>query len=275
MRIGCHAVLFAERIKKDTKGVLDQLASTGAEGVEIGARFFDVEENQLLKQELSERGLELSGYHMMTNLTDWLDNPQKCEDILQKGAEFLQIMPNKNIIMTGMVDFEKVDEEDFGDARLVNETKIAMIAKAIDAVAARLWKEYGVRLHYHNHSWEWKHQARIYRILLEQTQNLFFAMDLGWTAISGFEPMEWIKKKPNRFCYFHLRDYKKESRNLSRFAEIRESYVTLGEGDMNYAEFMNQVKPLLPEHTWLIVEYETGEVNASRYQKAISKLKTL
>lgn len=274
MKIACHAVLFGEEIKTNTDQVLAKLASTGAEGIELGARFFGSEESDKLKENLKAYGLELSGYHMVVRLTDFVDDPEKCRAALQKGADFLRVMPHKNIIMTGMIDIEKADDSDLGDGRLLDADFLERMAGAIDREAQRLWTEYGVRLHYHNHSWEWKKQACIYEALLIHTTTLYFAMDIGWTAVSGFEPVEWLKKMRDRVRYLHLRDYKKEAITLPTFAQIRESYVELGDGDMDYPGFMAEVKKLLPEDTWLVVEYETGEVNEIRYQKAISKLQT-
>ena len=275
MKLGCHAVLFGEKIKSETEAVLDKLASTGAKGVEIGVRFFGVKESGKLKEELSKRGLELSGYHMMTSLTDWLDHPEKCQEILGQGADFLQDIPNKNIIMTGMIPMEAFDRRDLGDERLTKKDTLKEIVRAMDCQAQRLWQEKGVRLHYHNHNWELKNQALLYRLLLEEAEHLFLAMDIGWVAVSGYDPFVWLEKYPHRFCYLHLRDYKEKAKTLPQFAQIRESYVELGSGDMNYPDCMNQVKQLLPQNTWLIVEYETGEVDEMRYQRAISVLTTL
>ena len=101
MKIGCHAVLFTDRIAKETEEVLKEFEKTGCQGVEIGARFFGVEKSSYLKELLDQYHLQLSGLHVSALWTDLLDDPQKVEDAVGKAVEFLQIMPNKNIIFTG------------------------------------------------------------------------------------------------------------------------------------------------------------------------------
>ena len=77
MKIGCHAVLFTDRIAKETEEVLKEFEKTGCQGVEIGARFFGVEKSSYLKELLDQYHLQLSGLHVSALWTDLLDDPQK------------------------------------------------------------------------------------------------------------------------------------------------------------------------------------------------------
>ncbi|AEE97429.1 hypothetical protein [Mahella australiensis] len=48
MHLGCHAVLFRDRIKSETENITKGLSETGFEGSEIGSRFFGTDEKQKL-----------------------------------------------------------------------------------------------------------------------------------------------------------------------------------------------------------------------------------
>ena len=119
MKIGCHAVLFTDRIAKETEEVLKEFEKTGCQGVEIGARFFGVEKSSYLKELLDQYHLQLSGLHVSALWTDLLDDPQKVEEAVGKAVEFLQVMPNKNIIFTGMAQNDPSQHPEEGiDPRL-------------------------------------------------------------------------------------------------------------------------------------------------------------
>ncbi len=272
MNIGCHAVLFTNQIAEDTVGVLSNLKNVGGKGAEIGSRFFGVENSDKLCEALTKTNMMLSGIHVGINLASLLDEPQKAKETLENVAEFLQHVPCKNIIMTGDVGEENRDKQNVGDDRLTTEIGTKQMAEELNKIAKYIAENYNVRLNYHNHNWEFRNDAIIFNALAKFAPNLFFALDIGWVAVSGYDPIVIMSQTcKDRVKYVHLRDYKKSiAKNCKSFKEFQESYVEIGEGDINYKLLLNTVENTVGEDGWAVIEYEKGTVDADRYKKAIT-----
>lgn len=131
---------------------------------------------------------------------------------------------------------------------------------------------YGVQINYHNHNWEFKNGAVIFHALVDHAPAVCFALDTGWAAVSGYDPIQLIKNDcKGRIHYVHLRDYSKAAvEQCKDFDELQNSYTALGEGDMDYPALLSALEEALGENGWAVVEYETGPEDAGRYEKAVS-----
>lgn len=276
MKIGCHAVLFTDRIAKETEEVLKEFEKTGCQGVEIGARFFGVEKSSYLKELLDQYHLQLSGLHVSALWTDLLDDPQKVEDAVGKAVEFLQIMPNKNIIFTGMAQNDPSQHPEEGiDPRLSDPAAAEKMAGKLNEIAAKA-KESGVSVNYHNHCWEFDQEGLLFMALIHHAPEVRFALDTGWVAGSGWDPADLLEKYPDRISYVHLRDFKKEDMEKCRtFAEKQENYVDLGKGNMDYERLLSVIKKNFGDNGWAVIEYEKGKVDFERYTKAVSYVREI
>ena len=276
MKIGCHAVLFTDRIAKETEEVLKEFEKTGCQGVEIGARFFGVEKSSYLKELLDQYHLQLSGLHVSALWTDLLDDPQKVEEAVGKAVEFLQVMPNKNIIFTGMAQNDPSQHPEEGiDPRLSDPAAAEKMAGKLNEIAAKA-KESGVSVNYHNHCWEFDQDGLLFMALIHHAPEVRFALDTGWAAGSGLDPADLLEKYPDRISYVHLRDFKKEDMEKCRtFAEKQENYVDLGKGNMDYERLLSVIKKNFGDNGWAVIEYEKGKVDFERYTKAVSYVREI
>lgn len=73
-----------------------------------------------------------------------------------------------------------------------------------------LAKEYGLKLGYHNHSFEYEvvdGQVK-WEYMIEHTdpESVFFQMDVYWTTQGGKNPVDYLKKYPNRIQMLHIKD---------------------------------------------------------------------
>ena len=73
-----------------------------------------------------------------------------------------------------------------------------------------LAKEYGLKLGYHNHAFEYEvvdNQVK-WEYMIENTdpESVFFQMDVYWTTKGGKCPVEYLKKYPNRIQMLHIKD---------------------------------------------------------------------
>lgn len=273
MKIGCHAVLFGGKIAEDPTAVVKALKSTGADGIEIGVRFFGLGNSQRLRQIMDEAGLELSGMHVGIQLAQVLDDPDISWGQLEEAAKFLQAMPCKNIIMTGGLAQDAMALPNLGDDRLCDPEQLKLVAARLNEFAKRVRSEYGVTLHYHNHDWEFRNDAVLFKALEQDAPDLFFALDIGWAAVGGYDPLETVTKHAKRIGYLHLRDY---SLSVGKdFNERRQSFLPIGQGDANYPALLPALNKLLNKDAWAIVEYETGEVDEVRYTQALQYLRSI
>ena len=68
----------------------------------------------------------------------------------------------------------------------------------------------GIKFGYHNHDYEFKQieGQTIYDLMLENSSpdHIFFEMDVYWVKRGGKDPVEYLKKYPNRFPVLHIKD---------------------------------------------------------------------
>lgn len=242
MKLGCHAVLFRERIKNETETILKGLAATGFQGLEIGSRFFGTEDKSRLTDLLAQYQLELSGMHVGGVLKEWQDNEEEMAAKVLKVASFLKDMPNRNIVMSGN-PFE-------------GEADLPTIARNIEKVVQKC-RDLGVRIHYHNHDWEFANNGAIFNALVEYAPSLYFGFDLGWVYVGGYNPFEIVKTYRSRITYVHLRDPQGAGKE----------FADLGRGIFDYPKLLKELQPVLA-NGWAVVEYEEGQQDFGRYTHA-------
>lgn len=259
MKLGCHAVLFKEKIVSETELILSRIQQTGFSGAEIGSRFFGTDKKENLLNMLEKYGLRMSGMHSSILLTDVLDRREEAFAGVIKVIDFVKDMPDKNVIMTGS---NKAQTAGTADSRLASPEKVIEIAKGMNELA-QIAREKGVRLHYHNHSWEFENDALIFHSIGKYAGDMDFALDTGWAYSMGYEPVALMEQYPARFHYVHLRDFDKGTKD----------FVDLGKGSMNYRALMDKLKEIMGKEDWAVVEYETGEEDFNRYVQAYQFLK--
>jgi inosose dehydratase len=252
MRFGGHAVLFKGKIKTETENIIKGFAEAGFCGIEIGARFFGMEDKKFLEDTLSKFGMVMSGLHVACTYNEWVEKAEECFQRVMKAAEFVRDMPSKNIVMS------VVPTSLMGGADTAEKFDYKAAASNIEK-AAKACLEAGVKLNYHNHDWEFKNNGEIFNALVEFAPSLYFGFDLGWVSAGGFDPIETVTRLKDRVVYVHLRDPKEKN---------SKEFLDLGEGCFNYSELLGVVNKILPEDGWSVVEYETGEESFERYKRA-------
>jgi len=255
--MGCHAVLFGEKIKSETSTVLENLAKTGFAGIEAGFRFIGDDLPRVVA-EIEKQGLLFAGFHAGGKFAEFLANPGNAENMLTGIADKLlqvpqKIMPYKNIVMSS--NFEGISETgDFKKAA----ANLNDIAKKIRAK--------GVTINYHNHSHEFENNGEIYKILLEKVPEMNFGFDLGWVEAGGGNIETVLKESKGRVKYVHLRDMKEPG---------SKEFADLGNGVTNLPKVLSLAKEVINNEGWIVVEYETGEKDYTRYNRAREYLKKL
>lgn len=281
MKFGAHCVLYGAELGTDPQKVIGTLAGTGAKGCELGQRFFGLERREELEKILADNQMELAGMHCNNfRLMDLLENPQAARAALEAVAEFVAPLKNKNIIATGMVPLDEIRDLPIRSGAPVPELHdketVKQMAVVFNDIVKDIREKYDVQVQYHNHSWEFADEGLIWFALADYAPDLKFALDTGWAAASGFQPLDLIKKYPGRFEYVHLRDYRTEGDPLEyTFNQVHKSFIDLGTGMMGYPELIRQLKRELKDDAWAIVEYEIGNFDQNSYLGALNYLKGL
>lgn len=282
MRFGAHCVLYGPETGTDPRAVISRLAKTGAQGCELGERFFGVDRREELSAILVENHMELAGMHCNgLNLMDILTQPDTAMAALEKVAGFMAPLKNKNVIATGGVPVDEIRGCPISGGApspdLHDPDKVKELAIALNGMVREIREKYGVQVHYHNHSWEFADKGLIWFALAEYAPDLKFALDTGWAAASGFGPLELIKQYPGRFDYIHLRDCGplKGNPQENTFDQTHKGFKELGTGGMGYPGLIRGLKDVLREDAWAIVEYEIGNFDQNSYLGAIHYLKGL
>ncbi|MGL4630209.1 MAG: sugar phosphate isomerase/epimerase family protein [Leadbetterella sp.] len=110
-------------------------------------------------------------------------------------------------------------------------------------------KSLGLRYAYHNHHYSFKLLDGEFPqdIMMKNTDpNLMdFEMDIYWVASAGQNPEEWIKKYPNRFKLFHVKDIYSEAK-ISELAKTEkpdpqfgiDASCVLGTGRLDFSQIL-------------------------------------
>jgi len=189
--MGIQLYTVREMLPKDFDGTLRELHDDGFQEVEA-AGYFGRTAAQF-KQAMDDAGLHcVSAHHPLADLL------AKEDELIQYGHDlglsylicsWARAKDPKQQELT--LDDWKWDCEQFN--RIGEKTKAA-----------------GIQFGYHNHVREFKKAdgVLIYDELLRGTDPklITMEMDCGWVVAAGFNPLEYLKKYPNRFSMLHVKD---------------------------------------------------------------------
>ncbi len=174
-------------IKQDFKGTLKQIADMGFDGVEFAGDFGPYKNDaQGLKLFLNQLGLKVSGAHVRFKEFEG--------DNFQKTVDFYQILETKILIIPM-------------DKRAFNADKVNAFISDLVALSERL-KPYGMQTGYHNHWQEFEpyNETTFWDHIASSTPNeVILQLDIGWVEYAGQDPVEYVKRYPNRTLTSHYK----------------------------------------------------------------------
>jgi len=185
-RIGIQLYSVRTEMQKNVPGTLARLAQIGYKEVEFAGYFGrPVADIRML---LQTNGLSAPSTHVPIQLmrTEW-------DKTLDVAAE----------IGHSFVTIPWVDEKERGSVdhwrRLADEfNRAAEQARARD-----------IRFAYHNHDFEFRPvegQVPLEILLANTNPAVFFELDLYWTVFAGRDPLDLIRRYPNRIALVHVKD---------------------------------------------------------------------
>lgn len=237
-KFGLQLWTVKDAMAKDPKGTLQSLASYGYNQIESYAGdngiFWGMKPTEFLKF-TTDLNLDVYGSHCDPEFSIKPEKMDAFKKLVDEAAEAkMKYLINPYVGMLKTLDeFKKVAD---------TFNKQGEICKAA-----------GIRYGYHNHHYSFKQVDGQFPqdIMMKGTDaNLMdFEMDIYWVVAAGQNPEEWLKKYPNRFKLFHVKDRHKQE----RIAEIEktekadpnfgvDASCVLGTGQINFSQVLKVAK---------------------------------
>ncbi|MBQ9370620.1 MAG: sugar phosphate isomerase/epimerase [Thermoguttaceae bacterium] len=123
-----------------------------------------------------------------------------------------------------------------------NEKNVEEAAEVFNK-AGKLLADNGLGFYYHNHGYEFLPAGdgkTMFDLLVEKTDPKYvsFQMDVLWTVFPGQDAAALLRKYPDRWLLFHLKDLKKGVEGNNSGGTSTENDVVLGTGQVPYAEVL-------------------------------------
>jgi len=213
-QFGLQLYTLRDDLPKDPKGIMKQAASFGYkqfEGFEGPKGMFWGMKNTEFKKFLDDLGVTMVSAHCEANK----DLERKAAEASEIGMKYL-ICPSVGT-QKSVDDYKKIADKfnGWGD----------------------VCKKHGIRFAYHNHGYPFVQQDGQYPqdIFMQHTNpdTVDYEMDIYWVVTAGADPIEWLKKYPNRFRLCHIKDRKKDAP-----AAEQDASVDVGTGSIDFKKIL-------------------------------------
>ncbi len=228
--LGLQLYSLREMAKTDFPGVIDAAARIGFEGVEF-AGYFDTSA-QDLRRMLDNNGLKCCGTH--TAMDTLLG------DNFQRTVDYNKTIGNKYLIVPWLPE-ERLNTK-------AAALKTSAQFNELDEKA----REQGMRVGYHNHTFEFQRVDGIYlfdHFYGNTNDTVVMQLDVGHALHGGANPAALIRKYPSRAETVHLKEY-----------SATDETALIGEGDMDWQSLFEACEAI-GGTKWYIVEQERYPVS--------------
>ncbi|KQT35953.1 xylose isomerase [Chryseobacterium sp. Leaf405] len=198
-----------DAISANLEKTLERLAELGFKEIEIygfDGTFYGKTRYEF-QEILKNIGLKVISSHHTTGILH--NDKGTLLNNWEKSVEDLQYIGSKYMVCSYLFPEERT---------LENYKKIPELLDK----SGELTKKAGIQFAYHNHDFEFQEfdkTQNIYDFILENSSSDLVKMelDLYWISKAGIDPLVYFEKYPKRFCLWHIKDMKAESKD---FAEI-------------------------------------------------------
>lgn len=151
-------------------------------------------------------------------------------------------------------------------------------AAAVFNNAGKVAAAQGIRFYYHNHGYEFVPHGNgtLFDLLVKETKPewVTFQMDVFWTVHPGQDPVELLRRYPDRWELFHIKDLKKgvATGKLTGSEDVRND-VALGTGQIDLPRVLRTAQEIGIKHYFIEDESPTvvGQIPQSlRFLESLS-----
>jgi sugar phosphate isomerase/epimerase len=229
-KFGLQLYTLRDDLPKDAKGVLKQIASFGYKKIESyegkDGMFWGMSHLDF-KKYMDDLGMTIVSSHCKPAE----DFEKKVADAAAIGMKYI-IYPWEGPAKT-IEDYKKMTD-DFNKS-------------------GAICKKNGIRFAFHNHDYSFRQIGAEFPqdVLMKNTDPALvdFEMDIYWVVAAGQDPIEWLKKYPNRFKLSHVKD-----RTKTPGADNSKNSVDLGTGSIDFSKILKTAGKMGMEH--FMVEQE-------------------
>ena len=240
--VGIQLYTLREVLPKDVKGVIKKVAEAGYKQVETYGYTAETGywglDAKTFKALLDENGLKAPSGHFGLDSYMKSGNLDEIKPLIAGAValnmEYFTCPWLDPTLRTKLDDYKLIAE------RLNN--------------AAKLCKESGLEMAYHNHDFEFLKygDSTGYDVLLSETDKSMvqFEMDLYWVVRSGNDPVAMFEEHPGRFVMWHVKDMDKVDNTIN---------TEVGNGTIDFKEIHKHAAKAGLKH--LIVEQENFAID--------------
>jgi sugar phosphate isomerase/epimerase len=248
MPIGLQLYTVGTEMDEDPQATLKKVAAVGYQEVELspltklGAKE--------LQQMLDEAGLKNpAGHYLLTDLMKDLDS--KIKFAKELGQHYMVVT------VPWIADVSRVHADPAAGQMGFFMALLGALtlddykwnAEHFNKVGEQV-KKAGLQLAYHNHNFEFK----VFKggvtgydefLRLTDADLVKLEMDCGWMTVAGQDPVEYLKKFPERYKLLHIKDFKKGFTPTSKLGETGEGApvpTELGRGVIDYRRIFAAAK---------------------------------
>ncbi len=176
-----------DELKQDFKGTLKTIAKMGFDGVEFAGNYGPYKDDAAgLKVFLDDLGLKASGAHV--HFGDFEG------DKFQEAVDYFKVLEAKYLIIPM-------------DNRAFENNTVDVFITDLIKFSERL-KPHGLKTGYHNHWQEFEpyKETTFWDYIAQSTANdVVLQMDIGWVEYARKDPVEYVKRYPNRTLTSHYK----------------------------------------------------------------------
>ena len=195
-RMGLQLYTLREALGRDTPGTIRAVAEAGYHQVEL----YGFPKADAMHKAAREAGLEVYSTHFEW---DCVVQPKDKEmSDFRKVLEQAEKSGLKHLVVPYLHDRDRRTLDDY--RRVADHCN----------QAASLCREAGLRLSYHNHSFEFEPKEGRksgFDIFIERfAKDMHFELDVFWVQVAGISPVELIGKLKGRVSQLHLKDLQQD-----------------------------------------------------------------
>jgi inosose dehydratase len=248
--------------------VLDEIKETGYEGTELGDWGFMPTDPSQLKAEIEKRGLALLGAFVPVALAEESTHEAGIQTALRvAGLMYNAGYRNAFIVLAdenGSVEERTKNAGRINGAMGLSDEQWKVYAAGAEKIARAVKEKYGLRTVFHHHCAGYVETPEEIDKLLSLThpQLVGLCLDMGHYAFGGGNPVEALKKYPDRIWHVHFKDFNpqvaKESAAASGdyFDAIKRGvFCELGKGAVDFPSVVEELKKM-NYRDWIVVEQD-------------------
>jgi inosose dehydratase len=248
--------------------VLDEIASTGYSGTELGDWGFMPTDPPALRDELDRRGLAMLGAFVPVKLADASAHQAGVETAVRTARLLAAAADTSSVIV--LADDSGTDGNRVARAgRIVKRDSLAAaewttFARGAEAVANAVREETGLRTVFHPHCagfietpWE------IDELMGRSDPSLLgLCYDTGHIAFGGGDPLRILRTYIRRIWHVHFKDFspaafaRTRAESLDYSGAIRQGiFCELGQGSVDFPAVLAELRRA-PYDGWIVVEQD-------------------